>query len=83
MWSIPDAKAKLSEVLRIAKTGQPQQIGANDPCYVISAEQYRRSFPDEHLGKWLVEHAPRGAEIELPSRSDPRGDPFGDNRKPK
>jgi hypothetical protein len=29
-----------------------------------------------HLGQWLVENFPRGAEFELPSRTDRRPDPF-------
>ncbi len=79
MWTVQEAKAKLSEVLKRAKQGEPQVIGALDPCVVVSMDQYKRlSAHDEepHLGKWLVDTAPRGFELELPSRDDDRPDPF-------
>ena len=79
MWTVQEAKAKLSEVLKRAKGGEPQVIGAQDPCIVISMAEYRRlSARDEeqHLGRWLVDNAPRGFELELPPRGDDRPDPF-------
>ena len=30
----------------------------------------------EHLGELLIASAPRGSDLELPPRSDGRGDPF-------
>jgi prevent-host-death family protein len=79
MWTVQEAKAKLSEVLKRAKQGEAQVIGVEDPCVVISMGEYRRlsSHDDSvHLGKWLVDNAPRGFELELPSRKDDRPDPF-------
>ena len=79
MWTVQEAKAKLSEVLKRAKQGEPQIIGTQDPCVVISLEEYKRLLPREsepHLGKWLVDTAPRGFELEMPSREDDRPDPF-------
>ncbi len=79
MWTVQEAKAKLSEVLKRAKQGEPQVIGAQDPCVVVSMDEFKRlSAHDEepHLGKWLVDNAPRGFELELPSREDGRPDPF-------
>jgi hypothetical protein len=78
VWTVPDAKAKLSEILRLAREGKPQAIGAQDPCIVVSATDFERWRPRRHLGRFLLETAPRGAEIELPSRADHRGDPFAD-----
>lgn len=78
IWTVPDAKAKLSEILRLAREGKPQTIGAQDPCIVISATDFERLRPTKHLGRFLLETAPRGPEIELPSRADHRGDPFAD-----
>ena len=75
-WSVADAKAKLSEILRLARAGQPQTIGTEDPCVVVSATQFEQYFQPEHLGRFLIESAPRGYELELPSRADHRGDPF-------
>ena len=76
MWSVSDAKAQLSEILRQARCGQPQFIGSQDPCVVVSLETYRSKIADsEHDGLWLVEQAARVmGEIELPPRSNDRGD---------
>lgn len=77
MWSVPDAKAKLSELLRKARAGEPQVIGMQDPCVVISMDEYRRLKPPIHLGQWLIDNTPRGVDLELPPRGGThRGDPF-------
>jgi prevent-host-death family protein len=78
MWSVPLAKAKLSEILRRARAGEPQVIGAHDPCVVISADEYRRLKEPKHLGRFLVETAPRAGELEAPSRASQRKTPFSD-----
>jgi prevent-host-death family protein len=79
-WSVQDAKAKLSEVLRRARAGEPQVIGKADPCVVVSAESWRRARGmADGFGRWLVDTAPRGAPLELPKRKGTRrGDPFAD-----
>ncbi|MGL4960024.1 MAG: type II toxin-antitoxin system prevent-host-death family antitoxin [Inquilinus sp.] len=70
MWTVEDAKVHLSEILRRARAGEPQVIGTQEPCVVISAEAFAALTrpDDQHLGRWLVEHAPSGIEIELPPR---------------
>ena len=78
MWSVQEAKARLSEVMRRARQGEPQTIGTRDPCIVVSAEQFRASRPKRHLGRFLIDTAPRGAPIELPPRGPDRGNPFSD-----
>ena len=75
-WSVADAKAKLSEILRLARAGEPQTIGSEEPCVVISAARVAQLWQPEPLGKFLIESAPRGDDLELPPRSDDRGDPF-------
>jgi prevent-host-death family protein len=75
-WSVADAKAKLSEILRLARAGEPQTIGTEEPCVVVSAAQYEQYFQPDHLGLFLIESAPRGHDFELPSRSRDRDDPF-------
>lgn len=75
-WTVQDAKAQLSEILRRARAGEPQRIGVTDACIVVSEKDWRESQPRKHLGKWLVESAPRGEPIELPPRLPDRGDPF-------
>lgn len=79
MWSVQQAKARLSEVMRRARAGEPQVIGSRDPCVVISARQFKAGRPGKHLGRWLIESAPRGALIELPPRSSKRDDPFSES----
>jgi hypothetical protein len=83
-WSVAEAKAKLSEILSLARAGEPQTIGFGDPCVVVSAQQFERYFHSEHLGRFLIESAPRGYELDLPSRAGDRGNPFAfdDNDHP-
>ena len=78
-WSVAEAKAKLSEILRLARAGEPQTIGTEDPCVVVSAAQFEHHLRPEHLGRFLLESAPRGYELELPSRASRRGNPFAAN----
>jgi prevent-host-death family protein len=85
MWTVQNAKAKLSEILRRAKAGEPQVIGSAEPCVVLSMDEYRRLTERDrpHLGRWLLDNIPRGLEIELPSREDTRPDPFENERPAK
>jgi prevent-host-death family protein len=81
MWTVQEAKAKLSEVLERARAGEAQIIGARDPCVVVSMEDYRRlteGREEPHMGQWLVENLSGLGEIELPSRGDDRPVPFAD-----
>jgi prevent-host-death family protein len=81
VWTVQDAKAKLSEVLDRARSGEAQIIGARDPCVVVSMDEYRRLKRREaepHRGRWLVETLRGLGEIELPSRADSRPVPFAD-----
>jgi prevent-host-death family protein len=71
VWSVPDAKAKLSEVLRRAKAGERQVIGTQDQCVVLSMADFselQRKAGEIHLGRWLTDNAPRGVELEVPTR---------------
>jgi prevent-host-death family protein len=81
MWTVQEAKAKLSNVLQRARAGEPQVIGAQDPCVVISMAEYKKltdSREEPHAGRWLVENLARLGEIELPSREEDRPSPFAD-----
>jgi len=78
VWSVLEAKAKLSEILRLARAGKPQTIGGQDPCVVISDAAFEGLRRRRHLGKFLLATAPKLDELELPSRVDQRGDPFAD-----
>ncbi len=74
-WSVQDAKAQLSEVLRRARQGEPQRIGTRDACVVVSEAAWRAA-QGAALGAWLVESAPRGPALEEPSRQSSREEPF-------
>jgi len=79
-WTVQDAKAQLSELLRRARAGEPQRIGMTDEaCVVVSAKAWEAMHPSA-LGAWLVDNAPAGEDIETPPRHSRRSDPFaGDN----
>jgi prevent-host-death family protein len=78
MWSVASAKAHLSEILRRARAGEPQIIGAQDPCVVISQVEYQKFLEtkeERHDGLALIRAgAGVGVDIELPSRADDRPD---------
>ena len=81
MWTVQDAKAKLSQVLQRARSGEAQIIGTQEPCVVISLEEYRRLTAqggEPHPGRWLVQNLAGLGEIELPPRGDSRPVPFAD-----
>jgi hypothetical protein len=67
-WSVADAKENLLEILRLAKAGRPQTIGAEEPCTVVSSAEFAQMGQTGHLGRFLIESAPKGSEFELPSR---------------
>jgi prevent-host-death family protein len=77
-WSVQDAKAQLSELLRRARKGEPQLIGTRDSCVVISEAAWRAA-QGASLGQWLIESAPSGAAVELPSRKSRRVVDLGDD----
>ncbi len=84
MWTVQEAKAKLSNILQRARAGEAQVIGSREPCVVISMEEYKKlthQSEEPHLGKWLVQHLAGLGEIELPSREEDRPSPFADREE--
>ncbi len=82
IWTVSDAKAKLSELLRRARLEGPQRIGARDHFVVVSGEEWeRRTAPAKPpLGRWLAENMPGGGDFPLTDRRDPpRKNPFADD----
>jgi len=79
-WSVQDAKAKLSEVLARARAGEPQRIGLEDSCVVVSEAAWA-ARGGASLGAWLADSAPKGAPLATPSRASKRGDPFAAVKK--
>ena len=81
VWTVAEAKARLSEILRLAESEGPQRIGTRRPFVVVPAATWEeKTEPRKPLGQWLIENMPRGANLEVPNRSgDSRRDiPFAD-----
>jgi hypothetical protein len=79
-WTVQDAKSQLSEILRRARAGEPQKIGVADACIVVSEKDWIALQASE-LGSWLVENAPKGAELVVPARNSKRSNPFEDRKE--
>lgn len=70
-WTVAEAKARLSEILRLAEEEGPQQIGKRNTFIVVPKSEWdRRAEPRKPLGQWLVENMPRVGELELPDRKN-------------
>lgn len=77
IWTVAEAKARLSEILRLAETEGPQRIGARRPFVVVPADDwYTKIRTRQPLGQWLIENVPRGTNLEVPDRSSNRPIPF-------
>lgn len=74
-WSVQDAKAHLSKLLKRARAGQPQHIGITDGCVLVSESAWGER-EGASFGEWLVATAPRGEPLKVASRRSRRGDPF-------
>ena len=69
VWTVAEAKARLSEILRLAETEGPQRIGTRRPFVVVPERVWQNREPGSMpLGKWLVANTPRGTNLEIPSR---------------
>lgn len=81
VWTVAEAKARLSEILRLAEAEGPQIIGTRRPFVVVPAEAwYAKTSPRKPLGRWMIDNMPRGIDLEIPSRHEPeRAVPFGDD----
>ncbi len=72
VWTVAEAKARLSEILRLAEEEGPQRIGARKSFVIVPAamwDEKAKPEPRMPLGRWLVENAPRGTNLEIPPRS--------------
>ena len=81
VWKVSEAKARLSEILRLSEEEGPQRIGTRRPFVVIPERVWREreKGPRKALGQWLVENVPRGANLTLPDRNSKRNTPFADD----
>ena len=86
VWRVAEAKARLSEILRLAEEEGPQRIGRRKPFVVVPERMWRERTGRERtdparkpLGQWLVENMPRGTNLEIPrERESKRPIPFAD-----
>ena len=70
IWTVREAKSRLSEILRRARKSGPQYIGKHDQCVLISREELEAHLePQESLSTWLVNHAPK-VDMPLPRRGE-------------
>ncbi len=80
IWTVAEAKARLSQILRCAETEGPQRIGTRRTFVVVPEHVWQqRAVPEVHLGHWLVNNMPRGYDLELPERRSTRPIPFIDD----
>ena len=89
VWTVAEAKARLSDVLRRSEEEGPQRIGTRK-CYVVVPEdvwqgQNReagresgedKSPPRKPLGQWMIENTPRGTNLEIPDRKKDKDRPI-------
>ncbi len=79
VWTVAEAKARLSEILRLSETEGPQRIGARKPFIVVPAHIWAEKEHRQPMGRWLVENMPRGTNLEVPAdRHSQRDIPFID-----
>ena len=72
VWTVAEAKARLSEVLRLAEQEGPQRIGVRKSFIVVPAELWStNSQSAKPLGRGLVDNMPRGANLDAPDRREP------------
>ena len=80
VWTVAEAKARLSEILRLAESEGPQRIGTRKHFVVVPADVwYAKMQPRKPLGQWLIDNVPRGTNLEVPDRSSNRKIPFIDD----
>ncbi len=76
VWTVAEAKARLSEVLRRAEKEGPQRIGTRKEFVVVPTHVWDASNePTPSLGQWLIENMPRFGEVEVPPRDEGRDRP--------
>jgi len=83
IWTVSEAKSRLSEIMRLAEQEGPQQIGVRRPFVVVSVDQwYSMAKPRQSAGKWLVENMPAGIGLDTQfDRKSNRDIPFHGGKK--
>ena len=77
VWTVSEAKARLSEILRLSEQEGPQRIGTRRQFVVVPATVWDATkAPRTPLGRWLIENMPRGIDLDPPDRASKRAVPF-------
>ena len=77
VWTVSEAKARLSEILHLSEQEGPQRIGIRRQFVVVPAAVWNDAkAPRTPLGRWLIENMPRGIDVDLPDRASKRAVPF-------
>jgi len=78
VWTVTEAKARLSEILRLAEEEGPQQIGRSKTFVVVPAADWYAKRPSRKtMGQWLVDNMPRGVNLDISgTRQSGREIPF-------
>ena len=73
VWTIAEAKARLSEILRLAESEGPQRIGARKSFVVVPEDVWQKRTRSEQvpMGRWLVENLRGLGPLELTDRNEP------------
>jgi len=75
MWTVSQAKTHLSTILRRAKAGEPQIIGAREQYVVVPLDVFQKQQRPP-VGTWLIEAGAKvaldDADVILPSRHEDR-----------
>ena len=65
IWTVAEAKARLSEVLRLSEEVGPQRIDLRR-SHVVPEHLWKERAPEHKpLDSWLVETMPRGVNLEI------------------
>lgn len=82
VWTVAEAKARLSEILRLAESEGPQRIGMRRSFVIVPEEAWLKREPEPRvpMGQWLVENLRGLGPLEIPDRKDDpeRPIPFAD-----
>ena len=78
VWTVTEAKARLSEILRLSEKEGPQRIGTRKSFVVVPESVWQGhdsppkadALPRKPLGQWLIENTPRGTNLEIPNRKE-------------
>lgn len=66
VWTVAEAKARLSEILRLAQEEGPHHIGRRKTFVVVPAGNwYARRSPRKPMGQWFLNNMPRGVNLDV------------------